>query len=85
MSELLISHDALLALCTELLWAKYFLKRIPKHFWTLQSRHYVLRTYQHVSTDCFEKNFEEKTSFCLASHKRNLLALSHFFWIWVFI
>jgi len=40
---------------------------------------------QRVLTDCLEKNFEEKTSFYLASHKRNLLAFSHFFWIWVFV
>jgi len=32
-----------------------------------------------VLTDCFEKNSEEKALFCLASHKRNLLAFSHFF------
>jgi len=43
------------------------------------------KTHQRVLTDCFEKNFEEKTSFCLASHKRSLLALSNFFWICVFI
>jgi len=43
------------------------------------------KTHQRVSTDCFEPNFEEKTSFYLASQKKNLLALSHFFWIWVFI
>jgi len=37
------------------------------------------KTRQGILTDCFEKNFEEKTSFDLASQKRNLLALSHFF------
>jgi len=41
--------------------------------------------HQRVLTDCFEKTSEDKTSFCLASHKRNLLALSHDFWIRVFI
>jgi len=35
--------------------------------------------HQRVSTDCFEKKFEEKTSLYLVSQKRNLLALSHFF------
>jgi len=40
------------------------------------------KTHQRVLTDCFEKNIEEKT-FCLSSHKRNLLARSHIFWIWV--
>jgi len=43
------------------------------------------RTHQHVLTDCFERNFKEKTSFCLTSEKRNMLALSHFFCIWIFI
>jgi len=33
-SEWLISTDVLLALCIELLWAKLFLKRVPRHFWT---------------------------------------------------
>jgi len=28
--------------------------------------------HQRVSTDCFEKKFEEKTSFYLASQKRSL-------------
>jgi len=37
------------------------------------------KTHQRILTDCSEKNFEEKTSFCLASHKRHLLVLSHFF------
>jgi len=30
----LISHDALFALCRKLLWAKLFLKRVPRHLWT---------------------------------------------------
>jgi len=30
----LISHDALFGLCIKLLWAKLFLKRVPRHFWT---------------------------------------------------
>jgi len=29
----LCSHDALL-LCIKLLWAKLFLKRVPRHVWT---------------------------------------------------
>jgi len=37
------------------------------------------KTHQRILTDCFEKNFEEKTSFCLVSPKRNLFTLSHFF------
>jgi len=36
------------------------------------------KSHQRFLTDCFEENFEEKNSFCLASHKRNLLALSSF-------
>jgi len=28
-----ISHDALFALCIKLLWAKLFLKRVPRPFW----------------------------------------------------
>jgi len=43
------------------------------------------KPHQRVLTDCFEKNFEEKTLFYLASQKINLLALSHFFSIWVFV
>jgi len=43
------------------------------------------KTHQRVLTDCFEKNFGKKTSFYLVSQKRNLLAISHFFWMWVFI
>jgi len=35
--------------------------------------------HERVSTGCFEKKFEEKTSLYLTSQKRNLLALSHFF------
>jgi len=27
---------ALFALCIKLLWAKLFLKRVPRHFWTLK-------------------------------------------------
>jgi len=37
------------------------------------------KTHQRVLTDGFEKNFEEKTSFYLASQKINLLALSNVF------
>ena len=59
--------------------------RVPRHFWTLQSRHYAeQKTHQCVLRDCFEKKFEEKTSFYLVSKKRNL-AHSHFFWVWVSI
>jgi len=43
------------------------------------------KTHQRVLTDCFEKNFEGKTSLYVASQKRNLLALFHFFSTWVFI
>jgi len=49
------------------------------------ARRRTRQPHQCVLTDCFEMNFEEKTSFYLASQKRNLLALSHLFWIWVFI
>jgi len=51
-SEFLISHDALLALCIELLWAKLFLKRVPRHFWTLQSQHYAEKK---TSPTCFNR------------------------------
>jgi len=27
-------HDTLFAICIKLLWAKLFLKRVPRHFWT---------------------------------------------------
>jgi len=37
------------------------------------------KLHQRVSTECFEKHFEEKTSFYLAFQKRNVLALSHLF------
>jgi len=40
------------------------------------------KTQQHVLTDCFEMNFEEKTSFYLASQKIDLLALSISFEYW---
>jgi len=51
-SEYLISHDALLALCIELLRAKLFLKRVPRRFWTLQSLHYA---EQKNSPTCFNR------------------------------
>jgi len=41
--------------------------------------------HQRVLTECFEKYFEKRTSFYLASQKINFLELSHLFWIslWV--
>jgi len=37
------------------------------------------KLHQRVLTESFEKHFEKKTSFYLASQKRNFLALSHLF------
>jgi len=37
------------------------------------------KLHQRVLTECFEKHFEKKTWFCVASQKRNFLALSHLF------
>jgi len=37
------------------------------------------KLHQRVLTKCFEKHFEKKTWFHLASQKRNFLALSHLF------
>jgi len=37
------------------------------------------KLHQRVLTECFEKHFEKKTCFHLASQKRKFLALSHLF------
>jgi len=41
--------------------------------------HRTKKLYQRVLTECFEKHFDKKTWFHLASQKRNFLALSHLF------
>jgi len=37
------------------------------------------KLHQRVLTECFGKHSDKKTSFSLASQKRNFLALSHLF------
>jgi len=43
------------------------------------------KLHQRVLTECFEKHFEKNTCFLLASQKRNFLALSHLFWIGLWV
>jgi len=58
---------------------KLFLKS-SEAFLNIKSLHYAeQKDHQHVLTKCFEKHFEQKTWFYLASQKRNVLALSHLF------
>jgi len=37
------------------------------------------KIHQRVLTECFEKHFEKRTSFYLASQNRNFMALSQLF------
>jgi len=84
----LCSHDALFSLCIKLFWAEFFLiSESSEVFLYLKSLHYAEQKtlHQRVLTECFEKYFEKKTWFYLASQKRSFLALFHRFWInlWV--
>jgi len=59
-----------------------FAQESSEAFLNLKSLHYAeqkKKLHQRVLTECFEKHFEKKTWFHLASQKRNFLALSHLF------
>jgi len=61
--------------------SKTFPQEISEAFLNLKSLHYPEQKKLHlcVLTECFEKHFEKKTWFHLASQKRHFLALSHLF------
>jgi len=61
--------------------SKTFPQDSSEAFLNLKSLHYAEqeKLHQRVLTECFEKHFEKKTWFYLASQKRNFLALSHLF------
>jgi len=67
--------------------SKTFPQESSEAFLNLKSLHWAeqKKIHQRFSTECFEKHFEKRTSFHLASQKKNLLELSHLFWIslWV--
>ena len=60
---------------------KTFPQDSSEAFFNLKGLHYAeqkkKKINQRVLTECFEKHFEKKTWFYLASQKRNFLALSH--------
>jgi len=67
--------------------SKIFPQEISEAFLNLKSLHYAeqKKLHQRVFTECFEKHFEKKPWFHLASQKRNFLALSHLFSISVWV
>jgi len=60
--------------------SKTFPQESSEEFLNLKSLHYAeqKKLHQRVLTEYFEKHFEKKTWFYLASQNRHFLALSHF-------